>query len=105
MYIAAMARKIAGFEWDEGNSGKCRKHGVELADIEAAFMAVPEIAPDMKHSGAEQRFIAIGKARAGRPLFVAFTFRDRNGAAFIRPISARYMHEKEIRAYETRSKT
>ena len=27
------------------------------------------------------------------------------GATFIRPISARYMHEKEIRAYETRSKT
>jgi len=59
----------------------------------------------MKHSGAEQRFIAIGKGKAGRSFFIAFTFRDHKGATFIRPISARYMHEKEIRAYETRSKT
>lgn len=76
-----------------------------LADIEAVFMEGPEVAPDMKHSGAEQRFIAIGKDKAGRPIFVAFTFRDQKGTTFIRPISARYMHEKEIRAYEKRSKT
>lgn len=100
-----MTQKIAGFDWDDGNIGKCRKHGVALEDIETAFMAGPEVAPDMKHSGAEQRFIAIGKDKAGRPLFVAFTFRDHKGAIFIRPISARYMHEKEIRAYEIRSKT
>jgi uncharacterized DUF497 family protein len=100
-----MTQKIAGFDWDDGNIGKWRKHGVAQEDIEAAFMAVPDMAPDMKHSGAEQRFIAIGKDKAGRPLFVAFTFRDHKGATFIRPISARYMHEKEIRAYEKRSKT
>jgi uncharacterized DUF497 family protein len=99
-----MTRKIAGFDWDAGNIGKCRKHGVTLADIEAAFMAGPDVAPDMKHSGAEQRFIAIGKDKVGRPLFIAFTFRVQKGATYIRPISARYMHEKEIRAYETRSK-
>jgi uncharacterized DUF497 family protein len=100
-----MTQKIAGFDWDDGNIAKCRKHGVPLADIEAVFMAGPDVAPDMKHSGDEQRFIAIGKDKAGRPLFVAFTFREYKGATFIRPISARYMHEKEIRAYETRTQT
>jgi predicted DNA binding CopG/RHH family protein/uncharacterized DUF497 family protein len=70
-----MTQKIAGFDWDDGNST-----GVALADIEAAFMAGPDVAPDMKHFGAEQRFIAIGKDKAGRPLFVAFTFRDHKGA-------------------------
>ena len=27
-----MTQKIAGFDWDDGNIGKCRKHGVALAD-------------------------------------------------------------------------
>jgi uncharacterized protein len=38
-------------------------------------------------------------------MFVAFTFRERDGATFIRPISARYMHKKEIEAYEKHFKT
>lgn len=36
-------------------------------------------------------------------MFVAFTFRNRNGEQLIRPISARYMHEKEAREYEEKS--
>jgi uncharacterized DUF497 family protein len=78
---------------------------VLIADIETVFIQGPDVAPDIKHSSAEQRFIAIGNDAAGRPMFVAFTFRDRDGATFIRPISARRMHKKEIEVYETRSKT
>lgn len=54
------------------------------------------VAPDVAHSGEETRFIAIGKTHAGRALFVAFTLRN----GWLRPISARYMHEKEVRKYE-----
>ena len=28
---------VAGFEWDEGNRRKCRKHGVSREEIEAMF--------------------------------------------------------------------
>ena len=96
--------KIDGFDWDDGNREKCRKHGVPIAGIEAALLSDLRMAPDLKHSEAEQRFIAIGRNVRGRPMFIAFTFRQRGGHTFIRPIGARYMHEKEITAYETRSK-
>ncbi len=43
---------------------------------------------------------AIGKSRAGRYVFLVFTVRERRGEKFIRPISARYMHQKEIDSYE-----
>jgi uncharacterized DUF497 family protein len=36
----------------------------------------------------------------GRFAFVAFTVRRKGGRKYIRPISARYMHRKEIEAYE-----
>jgi uncharacterized DUF497 family protein len=49
----------------------------------------------------EDRFIAVGRNAAGRPLFVAFTFRMKHGQRLIRPVSARYMHKKEIAGYET----
>jgi uncharacterized protein len=96
---------VAGFDWDSGNSAKCRKHGVLPEDIEFALMHDPLVAPDVKHSRSEDRLIAIGKSRTGRVLFIAFTIRDRAGARLIRPISARYMHKKEIKAYEARSQT
>ncbi len=92
-----------GFDWDEGNRAKCRKHGVTIDEIEALFDAVALVAPDPKHSGEETRFIVVGRNEEGRPMFVAFTFRDRDGVRLIRPVSARYMHVKEIASYETRS--
>jgi uncharacterized DUF497 family protein len=52
------------------------------------------------HSQAEERFLAIGKGKRGRTIFLAFTVRTRNGQNHIRPISARYMHRKEIDRYE-----
>jgi hypothetical protein len=92
-----------GFDWDDGNRAKCGKHGVTVDQIEALFDAVVLVAPDPKHSGEEARFIAIGRNEEGRPMFVAFTFRDQGGLRLVRPVSARYMPAKEVASYEARS--
>ena len=60
------------------------------------------IAPDRKHSADEDRFIAVGRI-TGRPVFVAFTIRVKVNRRFIRPVSARFMHAKEVAAYEEES--
>jgi uncharacterized DUF497 family protein len=78
----------------------CQKHGVSIAEIEALFRGTPQVAPDLKHAHLEDRLIAVGRTAQGRPLFVAFTIRERFGQPTIRPVSARYMHEREARNYE-----
>jgi uncharacterized DUF497 family protein len=92
--------QVAGFDWDEGNWPKCARHGVSKAEIEEVFFQPVLILPDRSHSAAEPRKRAIGTTAAGRYVFVVFTVRDRGRARLIRPISARYMHEKEIKGYE-----
>lgn len=87
---------FSGFQWDRGNRAKCQKHGVTIAEIEYVFQNDPGIAPDVDHSQEETRFFAIGKTREGRSVFVVFTIRGDE----LRPISARYMHEKEVARYE-----
>ena len=96
-----MLEAVAGFDWDAGNLEKCQKHGVSIGEIEALLSSDPGVAPDPKHSAEEDRLIAVGRNAAGRPLFVAFTFRMKDGQRLIRPVSARYMHKKEIAGYET----
>jgi uncharacterized DUF497 family protein len=95
--------RIAGFDWDDANRGKCQKHGVSIEEIEALFADDVRVAPDLKHSAREDRFFAVGRNSVGRPMFVAFTFREQSGRKLIRPVSARYMHKKEIAAYEKES--
>ena len=95
-----MNLKMDGFDWDEGNRKKCQKHGVSLAEIEALLTGNHRVAPDLSHSTAEDRYIAIGRTRGGRPVFVAFTFRIEGHRRLLRPITARYMHVKEIKSYE-----
>jgi uncharacterized protein len=95
-----MMLQVNGFDWDGGNRIKCQKHGVS---IEALFHHGPRVAPDPKHSATEDRLIAVGKAGTGRPLFVAFTMRTKEGRRLIRPVTARYMHAREIAAYEKES--
>jgi uncharacterized protein len=58
------------------------------------------VVPDPRHSAAEERFKAIGETAEGRHVLIVFTLRIRNGETRIRPISARYMHRKEVRYYE-----
>jgi uncharacterized protein len=100
-----MDLRVSGFDWDHGNRTKCQKHGVSVAEIEALFARGPRVAPDLKHSADEDRLIAVGRTSTGRPLFVAFTIRARDKRRLIRPVTARYMHAKEIEAYEKESAT
>ncbi len=87
---------MIALDWDHGNSAKCEKHGLTRAQIEAMFRAGVHVAPDPEHSTiAEQRFFAVGLTPEGRAAFVAFCRRDGK----IRPISARYMHAREVARY------
>jgi uncharacterized protein len=99
-HLVEMKDLIAGFDWDDGNRTKCQKHGVSIDEIESALINPAFAAPDMKHSIDEQRFIAIDRDLSGRPMFIAFTLRKRDGLNFIRPVSARYMHKEEAEKYE-----
>ena len=92
--------EFAGFDWDQGNREKCQRHGVSITDIEAMFAATVFVATDPLHSVKEECFKAIGAGTEGQKLLVVFTWRTRGGETFIRPVSARYMHQKEIKWYE-----
>jgi uncharacterized DUF497 family protein len=98
-----MERLPANFDWDDGNREKCEKHGVSVAEIEAFLSGTPRLAPDRKHSRAEERFLAVGRNSRGRAMFVVFTLREKDGDLLVRPISARYMHRKETEGYEKES--
>ena len=89
-----------GFNWDSGNRDKCQKHGVPLAEIESLFRGAPLVGPDVNHSIVEQRFRAVGVTAQGRNLFVVFTLRRKGDDISVRPLSARYMHKKEVEAHE-----
>ena len=90
--------KIAGFDWDKGNWPKCGKHGVSREDIEQVLRGTPAVMPD-PHAD-EPRMRAIGKTLTGRYVFLVFMLRKIGGQTVLRPISARYMHQKEIDHYE-----
>jgi len=90
--------QIDGFDWDTGNWPKCGKHGVSRAEIEQALLNEPSVMPDPFPE--EPRMRAIGKTPLGRYVFLVFQIREIGGATKLRPISARYMHQKEINYYE-----
>jgi uncharacterized DUF497 family protein len=91
---------ISGFEWDDGNLNHCRKHGVSRPEIEHVFASPVVVLPDTCHSQMERRFRAIRRTRDGRAAFIVFTVREHGGRRYIRPVSARYMHQQEIQSYE-----
>jgi uncharacterized DUF497 family protein len=90
--------KISGFEWDAGNWPKCGKHGVSREEIEQVLLDKPTVMPDPHPD--EPRNRAIGKTQAGRYVFLVFMLRKSPGKTMLRPVSARYMHQKEIDHYE-----
>jgi uncharacterized DUF497 family protein len=95
-----MRRTFVGFDWDDGNRDKCCAHGLSIAEVEFVLAHQETlIVPDEKHSVFERRFIAVGRTETGRYAFVIFTPRDRGGSTRVRPVSARYMHQKEIDRY------
>lgn len=91
--------EFSGFDWDHGNREKCRKHGMAIEVVEELFQAGLIVLPDEAHSQTEQRFRAIGRTKEGRGMFVVYTLRRRGMDKLIRPISARYMHDKEVERY------
>ena len=95
-----MAEAVGGFDWDEGNWPKCGKHRVSRAEIEALFARPLLVVPDVAHSQGEERLRAIGRTEEGRAVFLVFTLRNRGGTRLIRPVSARYMHDEEVKGYE-----
>ncbi len=64
------------------------------------FVSPVIVLPDPGPSQTEPRFRAIGRTGHGRAVFIVFTVRERDGNRYIRPVSARYMHRKEIESYE-----
>jgi uncharacterized DUF497 family protein len=90
--------KLAGFDWDEGNWPKCGKHGVSREEIEQVLLNSPAVMPDPYQN--EPRMRAIGKTAAGRYVFLVFMLREIAQQTYLRPISARFMHQKEIEHYE-----
>src|SRR5688572_25180340 len=98
---------LEGCEWDRGNWAKCQKHGVSIEEIETALTSgAMLILPDIGHSEDEDRLIATGQGVSRRHIFLAFTLRRRGGRTLLRPVSARYMHQREIAIYDqARAKT
>ena len=96
VYTISMITKLSGFQWDKGNKAKSQKHGVSLETVEGVFSTGVIILPDSGHSFNEIRYRALGKDVDRRSVFVVFTIRDDE----ICPISARYMHQKEVESYE-----
>jgi len=95
---------VAGFDWDNGNREKCRSHGMSSTDVEEVFRLAPAMFPDPAHSSAETRLRAIGPVGSGRFAFVVFTLRPSGDGLLIRPISARWMHRREIEHYARQTK-
>jgi uncharacterized DUF497 family protein len=88
------------FDWDRGNRAKCQKHGLSTALIESLFARPLAIVPSEADSREESRFCAVGQTGNGRRVFLVFTLRRKGDRQLIRPISARYMHKKEVESYE-----
>lgn len=84
---------VVGFDWDKANKSKIEKR-MSLEEVEEAFTGQPYIAFDAKHSQEEQRWFLINHVRK-RYMVVVFTVRKNK----IRPISARFMHKREIKKY------
>ena len=90
--------ECTGFQWDEGNAEKnWIKHKVSRVECEEVFFNEPLlVASEVKHSGTEPRFYALGQTDEGRLLFVVFTVRE----TLIRVISGRDMSRREKKEYE-----
>jgi len=90
--------QTTGFDWDAGNWPKCGKHGVSREEIEQVLADTPFVMTDPFPN--EPRWRAIGKTRQGRYVFLVFMLLKTGDTSKIRPISARYMHPKEVDHYE-----
>jgi uncharacterized DUF497 family protein len=91
MYIAPMELVFDPAK----NRINIRKHGIDLADVEAVFYDLDAITvEDLDHK--EQRFVTLGMDSFGRLLVVCYTYRGNT----IRVISARKAEPHERKVYE-----
>jgi len=94
--------QFEGFDWDKGSLEKnLKKHRVTTQEAEEILANEPLIARHDDHHSTtnEERIQALGKTKAGRKLFIAFTLREHK----IRVISIRDMTPQEEQAYERHS--
>ena len=96
--------KFEGFDWDDGNWPKCAKHGLSKTAIEWMLSNTITVFDDTHDPDIEKRYRAIGKDEDGKHIFIVFCIREKDGGNLLRPISARYMHKKEIEHYEQEEK-
>lgn len=88
---------LEGFDRDAANWRKSElKHGVATTEAEEVLLGDPRCQVDARHSGSEQRYVALGSTSDGRRLFVAFTIRRSR----VRVVSARPMSRRERVIYE-----
>ena len=66
--------------------------------IQQVLFETPMVRPDAHPN--EPRMRAIGKTDRGRYVFLVFMLRNVAGKTKLRPISARYIHQKEVNHYE-----
>ena len=100
-----MMPPFEGFDWDEGNRAKCTKHGLSVEQIESVFCGSMSVFPDLAHSVIEARYYGIGHTEDGRHVLAVFTYRQVADKLLLRPISARFMHAKEITHYEIQTES
>jgi len=92
------------FEWDaEKEKNNMQKHGISFEQASYVFadpFALNKYDDD--HSHTEDRWILLGKSLNGVILVVVHTFRDNDGAEFVRIISAGKATNREKQAYQQR---
>jgi uncharacterized protein len=95
MYI-----EIMQFEWSKSKDLlNQKKHGVPFEEAKTIFFdSTTMIAHDPEHSGAEDRFLAIGFSSINRLLLVVHCFRQHSEV--LRIISARKATRIERRQFE-----
>jgi hypothetical protein len=71
-----------------------------LPRLRAYFTSRSPCSPIPSIRWTEERFKAIGRTDDGRGVLIVFTLRKQSDETFIRPVSARYMHRKEVEHYE-----
>ena len=91
------------FEWDPTKAKQnLKKHGVRFEQASEIFLDPLAISIyDEEHSADEDRWITLGKDRAGKLLVAIHTFSEKGeDVCLIRMISARKATRKEIKQYE-----
>lgn len=84
------------FDWDEANIDHVGEHGIEVAEVEQALLGRP-----LLRRGRLDRYLALGRTRAGRYLFIVV---EDLGNHWARVITARDMTLSERRYYRRRGK-